>query len=319
MSRYSKILWTAIITLLISSPPMQVQACDVCALFSGATPNVLKNRVGVFFRYRSFSGLYDGVSFGKNRVEHYPGGFPQPTSENPVRIQEHYATSILYGRWFFQPRWNVQLQVPTVYNAATVGDFKQAIGGLGDINAMVSHTLIDQSEEDKAFQLFLGAGVKLPTGTRFSEITDYLEWFELQGTSGSIDGLIRLDASWRKNKWGLLASNLFRLNTPDKHEIRFGNFLNVSANAFYIKDMAQGRFQLMPTGGFFLEHYAGRSIYGDAIPDTGGTTLFATAGATFFLNAFALRSELQVPVVQQLNGVQMLSRSAITVDISYNF
>ena len=120
-------------------------------------------------------------------------------------------------------------------------------------------------------------------------------------------------------KFGIINSNLFRLNTADKHEMRFGNFLNVTANAFYLVDLAEAKYQLMPTLGTFLESYSGRELYGLEILNTGGTTLFTTAGVTVFVNAIAHRAELQIPVWQKLNGVQMLSNSAGIVDISYNF
>ena len=234
-------------------------------------------------------------------------------------IREHFASSVLYGRWFLAPRWNIQAQLPFVYNSATVGDFSQSIGGLGDANVMASYTLVDQADEISALQVFVGAGLKLPTGAKFPDILDYLEWYELQGTTGSWDPMFRADLSWRKNKTGIVASNLFRWNMQDKHQMRFGNFYNLTANAFYLVDIAQGTKQLMPAGGFFLEAYSGRTLYGEQIANTGGTTLFGSASLTLFLNAIAIRGEVQVPVVQKLNGVQMLSNPVPMVDISYNF
>ena len=65
---------------------------------------------------------------------------------------------------------------------------------------MVNAAVVDQADENQAIQVFLGAGIKLPTGARFSEITDYLEWYELQGTTGSWDALFRADLSWRRNQ-----------------------------------------------------------------------------------------------------------------------
>lgn len=317
MKILKQLLYPGLIALLGFLPFKEVKSCDVCALFSGATPNILKNRAGVYFRYRSFSGLYNGTSYQK--TSHFPDGFPIPTPGSPVQVTEQYASSTFYGRWFFKPRWNVQMQLPLVYNSASIGDYSKSIGGLGDANVMVNAAVVDQADESQSLQVFLGAGIKLPTGAKFSEITDYLEWYELQGTTGSIDALFRADVSWRSNKFGLISSNLFRLNTADKHEMRFGNFLNMTANAFYLVDLADAKFQLMPAAGAFLESYSGRTLYGEQISDTGGSTLFATASVSLFLNSVAIRTEIQIPVWQDLNGIQMLSNPAGVVDISYNF
>ncbi len=317
MNISKKLLLAAAMSLLAFLPVQEVKACDVCAMFSGATPNILKNRAGLYFRYRSFDGLYDGLNFQK--TSHFPDGVPIPTPDNPALVKEQYASSIFYGRWFFKPRWNVQLQLPLVYNTASVGDFTQSIGGLGDANIMVNAAVVDIASEKQSIQLFLGAGIKLPTGAKFREIADYLEWYELQGTTGSWDALFRADLSWRRNKFGIISSNMFRLNTADKHEMRFGNFLNITTNAFYLVDLSEAKYQLMPSAGAFLEMYSGREHYRLEVLDTGGSTLFGTVGITLFLNKVALRAELQVPVWQKLSGVQMLSNPVGIVDISYNF
>ena len=71
--------------------------------------------------------------------------------------------------------------------------------------------------------------------------------------------------------------------------------------------------------GFFIESYSGRTYQGLEVPNTGGTSIFGTASVSLFLNAIAIRGEVQLPVIEKLNGVQMWSKPVPMVDISYNF
>ena len=117
--KISKHLFIAgLIALLGLLPSKEVKACDVCALFSGATPNILKNRAGLFFRYRSFGGLYDGTSYQK--TSHFPGGLPIPTPENPVNIRGALR--------FFHILWQVVLPSSLECSASTPPDLQFRYG-----------------------------------------------------------------------------------------------------------------------------------------------------------------------------------------------
>ncbi len=321
MPRLNSTLRWVLMLFMVGGISGSVVACDICAMFSAVTPNAQNNLVGLYFRHRAFNRWNHSLEEGFGKTQHYPStgqvaGF-SPTDD--AYHSESFTSLTLHGRWFFTPQWFVQAQLPFQYNRMTTDAWQIYRVNVGDANVMVSRAILNREIKGHFWRIFGGVGLKMPTGSRYQDPSTYRELFEMQGTTGSWDVQSRLEIAWRRSSHGVMGDVSYRINTADRQQIRYGNFFNARASAFYLIDIKKGLFRLMPQGGLFLEHYAGRFWQGEALPNVGGTSLFATLGAGWFGERMNLRPEVQIPVLQDLHGDQLLSRTALTMDWSINF
>lgn len=321
MGKRNRILSIGLLLAAALLSPRQARACDGCALFASVTPDASRNQAGLFFRYRAFSGLNYAPDGGSNKTQHYPGsgaghGFDPEEAGNPV---ETFATTRAFCRYFLTTRLYAQIELPLVANAYRDAQHQKNLAGLGDITLTAGYEIANSAKGDRAFQMFASAGIKLPTGRRFQNQADKRDWFDLQGSTESLDFLTGLQATWRKNKFGWQANALYRINTTSPGAMRFGNFLNLRAQAISLLPIKGGKLQLMPFAGGMLENYSGRYFLGNRIYGTGGSTALAVAGLSLFTQRLAIQPEVQLPIYQDLNDLQLLGRTAATLQVSVMF
>lgn len=302
--------------------PPQAKACDGCALFAGVTPDAARNQVGLFFRHRTFSGLNYNPTAGTNKTDHFPvdGGFGHSVDdEGHASAKETFLTLRAFGRYFITTKLYAQIEIPFVSNAYHESGQKLGMTGLGDITLTAGYELFNAVKGDRVFQAFAAAGVKLPTGRRFPTLAEKLDWFDLQGSTESFDVQTSLQATWRKGKFGWQAFGMYRINTAASNGMRFGNFLNARAQGFGLFDLKEGAIQLMPYLGGYLEDYSGRYFGDSQVYGTGGTALALVSGVTFFTSRISIQPEIQIPLWQDLDDIQLLGRTVPTVQATYMF
>lgn len=322
MNDIKMLRWTgtmiALLVFIFSST--QTVACDSCALFDGVTPNANRNRAGLHFRYRSFRN-WNGTlpsGTGTNKTQHLTDGLVPEAGSAAANGSEFFTTTRAYARWFFAKRWFTQLEVPIVVNGIRDGN-SYTFSGLADISCLVGFELLNKQYEKHAFQVFLVGGVKLPIGMRESSQTSYVDNFELQGTTGSTDVLGRIQASWRTGKLGIQSTLSYRINNRNGLDMRYGNFLNANLNGFYLIDWDTRILRVMPYAGAFLESFTGLYSGESRTYGIGGTILSASIGASFFWDRISIQPEVQLPVVQHLNDLQLKAQPVLSVDLSYYF
>jgi hypothetical protein len=193
------------------------------------------------------------------------------------------------------------------------GDFEQwRFGALGDAAVQARY---------RASQSFwLTAGVKLPTGARHETNGDEEAEVTIQPGTGSTD--VILGATWqsgivRNTGVGgplgnatlipLFVSATYRRNGRGTHDYRRGDELQVSAGSEY--PLAQS---LHVIGQINMRHAQKDEVGAtEENPElTGGTYVYATPGLRFVMGESAsIYGYVQIPVMQRVNGVQLVSRA----------
>ena len=310
--------------VLIWGAPQFVWACDACGLFSGVTPMDLKSQAGLYFRYRTFHGLntnyYSGPGNGSNKTLHAPSEHPGPKPDGySPDIRESYYRVAANLRWFLKDRWNLQASLPVTSNFEQYGASRKSGKGYGDISAMLNYGLLIGENDQQAWRVFVGAGLKLPSGWRFRRQKDRENFTDIQGGTGSLDFLLQVQGSWRIGNNGLTANVMTRINTRNSEQVRYGNFHNVNLNIFHQFDLLALNSRLLVYTGGYLEHFSGRFDQGERQTNTGGTTLFSNIGLNWFVDRYSFRPQVQLPVLQKLNGVQLLNQPIVSFEASIAF
>lgn len=305
--------------LFLGMPLNQAHACDACGLFSGVTPMDLKSQVGLYFRYRPFAGLNIGELSGSGKTSHIPGVSEHVEGETYNEYRENFHRIALNVRWFFSDRWNVQASLPfTANNERWPGEIKSG-AGFGDATLVLNRGLIVKDQGNHSLRLFLGGGLKLPTGWRFPGWADRIDFIDIQGSTESLDFIVQTEANWRFGENGIMANVVCRFNTVNPNGIRYGNFYNANLNFFRKIDLPGWEATMMPYVGGYFEAYSGRFRHDVLRFGTGGKTLFANTGMHFFVGKMGIRPEVKVPLWQKLKGVQIKSKAIASLNLDYFF
>lgn len=273
------------------------------------------------------SRLVLDVSFqyiDQDRLRSQRGNFEIEHDE--LRTVNRLTTFLLMAR--VTPRLQLGFTAPYVSRThehveRASGDFEQwRFGALGDAAL--------QARYRAAQSLWLTAGVKLPTGARHESNGDEEAEVTLQPGTGSTD--VTLGASWQSGivrdtgiggPMGnatlipLFLSASYRLNGRGTNEYRRGDELQVSAGSEY--PVARS---LHVIGQLNLRHAAkddvGATLENPAL--TGGTYLYASPGLRLVAGGGAsLYGYVQIPLVQRVNGVQLVSRANVLVGVQKRF
>jgi len=226
------------------------------------------------------------------------------------------------------PRWQIGVTAPFVSRTHEhvergSGDFEQwHFGAFGDAAV--------QARFRAARSLWLTAGVKLPTGARHETNGDEEAEVTIQPGTGSTD--LTLGATWqggivRDTGAGgpmgsatlipLFVSASVRRNGRGTHDYRRGGELQVSAGSEYPLTSS-----LHVLGQLNLRRLA-KDDAGATEENrelTGGTVLYLSPGLRLLAGGgTSVYGYVQLPVMQRVNGVQLVSRANVLVGIQKRF
>ncbi|MEM0997326.1 MAG: hypothetical protein AAGN35_09620 [Bacteroidota bacterium] len=316
---YNKLLRLLLLGgLLFLMPQGNAYACDACGLFAGVTPMDLQSQAGLYFRYRSFAGLNDAAALGSGKTQHGPGDTGQDHNDGGD-YRENFHRIALNVRWFLGQKWNLQASIPVTANHERWPDGSKRGAGLSDVTLILNRGLVVQDNFNRSGRIFVGAGVKLPTGWRFRNVNDRISFFDIQGTTESLDFVFQTETSFRFGNNGFLGNAIYRVNTSNANGLRFGNFFNLTVNYFRKFDLPGIGMRVMPFVGTYVEAFSGRYRNGEREYATGGEFLFANLGVNAFVGRFAFRPQIQIPVTQRLNDRQLKSRAIANLNIDFFF
>ncbi len=316
-----------LVALLLTS--VTTVACDVCSVYMGITPNDYQHQFGIVYRTRLLEGYVtmmtdNSTTTGTTRM----GGLKhiahidEPTFEEGW-VKEIYNVYELRGKYFFNQRWSAMATLPVVNNYRSIkGTTQFDIYGVGDPVLLGNYQLLNTKTNPGdttgvGHRLTIGGGVKLPLGSTYHNYNGKKADLDMQPGTGSIDGLISLEYLVRKQKIGLNASYIMKINTANSHQYRYGDQHNVSGHLFYL--LSGKALTVMPNAGVYGE-FAGPDKEGsEQLKDTGGTTLFLSFGTDVFWKSFSINGSYQTPFNTALYGGQVPTSNRIIVGITYNF
>ncbi|WP_153799933.1 transporter [Foetidibacter luteolus] len=287
-----KKLLVATITVLVT---FSATACDICgcgvgSYYIGILPDFNQKILGLRYRYNTL------------RTHIGAGG-----TTTYLTTEETYRTAELWGGWTIHQKFRIMGYLPvnfnqkhnqgTTYNKSGIGDAGvQGFYQLLNTRKTVGHKLVVQS-------LWVGAGVKLPTGSYDNlekSDTETANTFQL-GT-GSTDVTLNAMYDLRIQDAGINTSASYKVNTANKYDYRYGNKLSFNLQAYYklrVKDL----FTVAPNAGLQYEKAALDDDAGVKMDVSGGRLLLGTLGAELLFKKVAAGANFQTPLSQNLaNG-----------------
>lgn len=289
-----------------------VSACDLCGCgvgnyYLGVMPQFQKNFIGLRYRYSAFDSHLNGTS-------EYSSLF---------QTQERFYTTELWARIYPSPKWQILAFVPYQFNFQDEQNQTKTLSGLADISVLAQYELVNTTRDsiNQLFEhsLFVGGGVKLPTGRyNFDETNqNQVANANFQLGSGSTDFLWTLQYTIRYKKAGLTSDISYKVNTSNSNAYRFGNRISTNLNVFYIKQL--GKVGLMPLVGTYYEHSQKDIRVSKKVNDTGGYLLASSFGLQAFTNRLMFGATYQMSFKQSLanQNVRALNRVIVQAAILF--
>lgn len=272
-------------------------ACDICGCgvgssYIGILPEFTKKIFGARYRYSSML-----THIGSDGVNTY------------LTSMEHYRTAELWGGWNIGRKFRVMATVPFNFNERLNQGETHRKSGLGDISVAGYYQLINSRKTINSTKLlvqslWLGAGIKLPTGKYNpgdkESTNDNANLFQL-GT-GSIDFMLNSMYDIRIQDAGLNVMASYKINTANTYDYTYGNKLNLSTQLYY-KFRIKQLFTVAPNAGILYET-AQKDLDGKYTADiSGGNILMGTAGIEASFSKLSIGANFQKPISQDLaNG-----------------
>ncbi len=281
-------------------------ACDICGCssgnyFLGPFPQFRKHFFGTRYSFRSFHThiANDATQFSN----------------------DFYQTAELWGGYNINRKWQVLTFIPYNINKQSSDDGIQKSSGLGDISVIVNYDLLNSRKSDKrdnriSQQLWIGGGVKLPTGKFAVDAEDIVPAANNQAGSGSMDFILNTMYTYHINNWGLNTNINYKMNRS-ADQFKFGNRFNVSAFVFHSISSATTTFN--PNVGLLFENLSANKLSNTKVEDTGGNALLASAGVEVNFAKMTIGFNTQLPVSQNLSNNQTSTRVRGMAHVTFTF
>ena len=199
--------------------------------------------------------------------------------------------------------------------------------GLGDMRIDMQYAVFSPSKE---FEPYFGvtAGVKLPTGvTGLKNAGGEEAEVTIQPGTGSWDGILGLQyrqtivsiptLTGAYGALPLIAGISYQVNGKGTYDYRFGNTLLVHVGSAY-QFVQRAGFLLQVNGRF--QDYADAGTTGEPRENTGGTWIYLSPGLNLQISdGLEGSAYVQVPVYQEVHGIQQTAKFNLAFNISYSF
>lgn len=306
---------TKIFTLLLCATlPLSSLACDICGCGVGSY------YLGIL---PDFSDKFVGLRYQSKSLTTHLG----PTGvRTPLTSDETYESIEVWGAWNFGSRWRIMGIVPYNFNSREIEMGAQTgyKEGLGDMVAILNYKLFESrlttgNSKLLAHSLWLGAGVKAPTGEYEDGeqlMPDSPNNFQLG--SGSTDFMINAAYDIRLMDFGMNVNTSYKLNTTNKYEYRYGNKFTGNLLAYY-KFNIKEKVRVAPNVGLLYETQRQDLLYGMyEVYQSGGDLLSNVLGVEITVGQISMGANYQIPVSQNLANDRALAGNRLMTHISFN-
>lgn len=298
----------ALFVALVISPA--VFACDICgcgvgSYYIGILPEFSKKIIGVRYRY--------------NTLKTHIGAGGQTSY---LTTNESFHTAEVWGGWNISKRFRVMGYIPVNFNTKKNQEGTTSKTGLGDMGLQAFYKLFEQRKTVGTrllvHSLWVGAGVKLPTGKYETPGKDIsapgANLFQL-GT-GSVDFTMNAMYDIRLQDAGINTAVSYKVNTTNRDDYQYGNKLSLAMQAYY-KFRILKKITLAPNAGIMYES-AEKDMDGHFKSDvSGGNVLMGTTGLEATFKKFAVGASFQHPFSQDLAGGFVKANNRAMLHISF--
>jgi hypothetical protein len=288
-----------IVLFCISFSIISAGACEICGCglgnyYIGIMPHFKSKFIGMRYQFHSF----------RTRLTDDPTQFSN----------DFYQTVELWSGWNIGKKFQVLAFVPYNFNHQVSDEGTTNLNGFGDIALLLNYKVFETNSKNKGNQnvsqeLWIGGGVKLPTG-RF-EIEpgdpDLASLANTQRGSGSTDIMLNTMYNLRVAKWGVNANASYKINSSNKEDYKFGDKFSASSFVYYASQVSSNTV-LSPNMGLLYEHNGSSKLGTDKVDLTGGSLLQAALGLEIGFRKVAVGFNVQLPVAQNFAAGQTQSK-----------
>jgi len=268
---------------------LRSNGCPICGcgggnLYLGLLPDFKSQFIGLRFQYSQYhSQLVD----------------------DPTQFSTNYYKSLeLWGGVRLGKKLQLLAFVPYYFNKQVDDDGTTTPRGLGDITIIGQYRIFrntgatnNQDVIDQ--QLWLGGGIKLPTG-RFNakpmDSTTTIADINAQIGTGSVDFLLNALYTISIGNTGISVSANYRINTTNNEHYKYGNKLNVNLIGYY--RIPAGKNSIAPNLGLGYENIATNSLQDAKVRYTGSTVTTMIGGVEFNFKKTGIGINAQLPIAQ---------------------
>lgn len=289
--------------------------CDLCGCYMGLDPNFDLNQAGIRITSYKFISDHHSTSSGSQSqneplLDH--GGHEANSSA------EYYNDLELYFRYYITPKFRLFFSIP--FSSNDINGKK--LNGTGDAKLISQYQVYATSITGKTNfwqRIFLGGGVKLPTGVYNKTIVTGQLDPHIQPGTGSFDFILNglYISKFEKSGIGWRNDVIYTVNTENSNGYRFANRFNLTSTFTY--DIMAKDWTFLPHAGVYIETTAMDKQDGNNVKDTGGNAFFGTGGLDIYYNEFSFDFNFKFILDDNLNGDQPANDYRMFFGLGYAF
>jgi hypothetical protein len=268
------------------------RACEICGCglgnyYIGLLPQFQHKFIGLRYQYRNFNTLL--------------------TNDPTQFSHDFYKTAEIWGGWNISDKLQVIALVPFNFIHQVSDDGITDKNGIGDMAVMANYKVFDKNaltvgKKNLFQQLWVGVGLKLPTGKFSIDITDPLlvTLANTQLGTASTDFMLNVMYNVRVNKAGINTSASFKINTSNKDKYSFGNKFTTSSILYFA--LHKSKVGITPSIGLQYENAAANTLISHKVELTGGAMSSTAIGLELNINKISFGGNVQSPISQNFGG-----------------
>lgn len=294
------------ILICVLSSLQDTLACDICGCssgnyFIGPFPQFRKHFFGLRYSFRSFQTNITGDA------SQYSNDF--------------YQTAEIWGGYNIGKKWQLLAFIPYNINKQSSDDGIKKNNGLGDISIIANYKLFNSRKESRhhnmvSQQLWIGGGIKMPTGRFSPDPEELVPTANNQAGSGSLDFILNAMYTYHINDWGINTNLNYKINT-NADDYKYGNRFSASSFVFYSIIRKKATFN--PNVGILFEKLNSNKLSKLKIEDTGGNALLVSGGVEINLAKMAIGFNAQLPVAQNISNQQTTAKIRGMAHVTFTF
>jgi len=215
--------------------------------------------------------------------------------------------------------------MPYVLSRKESDDGVTVSNGLGDLMVLTNYkifssTFLTKNEKSTVtHDLFVGGGVKLPTGVNRVNTSDpdfNIGDFNSQAGTGSIDYMLNATHSVMWNNSGVVTNVAYRINTANPQGYRFGDRTYLSSAYYYT--FTKSGLKIKPNLGINFQSNSVNTYNGDQVEQSNGYNFNSTIGLNVIRNKIGVNGMVFIPVTQNNYDGQTKLVSRFLFGITYS-
>lgn len=288
-------------------------ACDICGSGGGG------GYMGILPGFRKH---FISLRYSQNSLTTHLGA---DGSSTYLTTRETFRIAELWGAASIGSRTRIAAFVPVNYLERNSSEGKFTDHGFGDITIIGFYNLFNKQKKLHAGQsleqsLWIGAGVKLPTGKYNPEEKNVAEGSQntFQLGTGSTDFLLHTIYDIRLQNTGINANVNYKLTTTNKYDYKYGDKLTINLLAYHKINAGKSSVITVNSGILYERAAKDQTAAHTALWQSGGHSVMGTAGLEISLGKIGLGVNYQTPLSQRLGEEKIRANDRGMAYISFS-